>query len=201
MSLTVDYFFAPQSPWACLGHDRFVAMARRYGAAVRVKPMDLGGQVFPISGGLPLAQRPLQRQKYRLVELERWSRWLGIPIHIKPRFFPVAGDPAALLITAVDQAAGSDAALDLSGRVLRACWLQERDIASAETLAALLAEAGLSADLLEASRADAARAAYQRNTHEAIAADVFGAPSYVIEGEIFWGQDRLDFVERRLASG
>jgi 2-hydroxychromene-2-carboxylate isomerase len=201
MSTTVDYYFAPQSPWACLGHERFVALARRHGATVRVKPVDLGGKVFPVSGGLPLAQRPLQRQKYRLVELERWSRQLGVPIHIKPKFFPVAGDPAALLIIAADAAAGTAAALDLSGRILRACWIEERDIASAATLAALLADAGLDSGLLQAAGSELTRARYERHTQEAIAADVFGAPSYVIGGEIFWGQDRLDFVERRLASG
>jgi carboxymethylenebutenolidase len=201
MSLVVDYFFAPQSPWTYLGHERLRAMAQRHGALVRVKPIDLGGQVFPVSGGLPLAQRPLQRQKYRLVELERFSKWLGMPLNLRPRFFPVAGDAAALLIVATDLAHGADAAMDLTGRVLRAVWAEERDIADAAVLAALLTEAGLPATLLEASRAEAARSRYDAYTQEAIAADVFGAPSYVIDGEIFWGQDRLDFVERRLAQG
>jgi carboxymethylenebutenolidase len=85
--------------------------------------------------------------------------------------------------------------------VLRAVWAEERDIADAATLAALLAEAGLPAALLDSARGDAARARYDAHTQEAIAGGVFGAPSYVIEGEIFWGQDRLDFVERRLARG
>jgi carboxymethylenebutenolidase len=201
MPLAVDYFFAPQSPWTWLGHDRFRALARRHGAVVRVKPIDLGGQVFPVSGGLPLGQRPLQRRKYRLLELARFSQSLAMPLNLEPRFFPVAGDPAALLIIATDLAHGSDAAMGLAGRVLRAVWVEERDIADAATLAALLAEAGLPASLLEASRGEPARQRYDACTREAIAADVFGAPSYVIEGEIFWGQDRLDFVERRLARG
>jgi len=201
MSVVVDYYFAPQSPWAYLGHDRLAAMLRRHGATVRVKPIDLGGKVFPVSGGLPLAQRARQRQQYRLVELARFSRWLGLPLNVKPRFFPVAGDPAALLIVATDQALGSEAAMDLTGRVLRAVWAEERDIADPATLAAVLDEAGLPATLLEASRGDAARGRYEANTQEAIDADVFGAPSVVIGGEIFWGQDRLDFVERRLAAG
>jgi 2-hydroxychromene-2-carboxylate isomerase len=201
MPLAVDYYLAPQSPWAYLGHERFAQVARRHGAAVRVRPIDLGGRVFPVSGGLPLAQRPAQRQAYRLVELERFSRWLGLPLNLKPRHFPVAGDPAALLIVATDLGHGSEAAMDLTGRVLRAVWAEERDIADAATLAALLAEAGLPASLLEASRAGPARARYDASTQEAIDAGVFGAPSYVIAGEIFWGQDRLDFVERRLAAG
>ena len=98
----------------------------------------------------------------------------------------------------VDQADGSAAALALAGRVLAAVWVQERDIASADTLAALLAECGLPAARLEASRDAAVQALYQRHTDAAIAGGVFGSPSYVVDGEIFWGQDRLDLLERRL---
>jgi energy-coupling factor transporter ATP-binding protein EcfA2 len=94
---------------------------------------------------------------------------------------------------------GSDAAMALSGRVMAAVWVEERDIASAATLAALLAEAGLDAARLEDSRSPAVQQRYADDTQRAIELGVFGAPSYVIDGEIFWGQDRLDFVERRLA--
>lgn len=201
MTTTIDYFLAPQSPWAYLGHRRFVDIARRAGATVRVRPMDLGAKVFPVSGGVPLPQRAPQRQAYRLVELERFRRFLGMPMNVKPRFFPVAADPGARLIVAADQALGADAALDLAGRILAACWAEERDIASADTLAAILAEAGLDTALLAASTTPAVQAAYEAHTQAAIEAGVFGAPSYVIDGEIFWGQDRLDFVARRLLLG
>ena len=86
MSHSVDYYFAPQSPWAYLGHQRFQNILKKSGAAVRVMPFDLGGKVFPISGGLPLGQRAPQRQAYRLTELERFSKWLGAPLHLKPTF-------------------------------------------------------------------------------------------------------------------
>jgi 2-hydroxychromene-2-carboxylate isomerase len=198
MPVSVDYYFAPQSPWSYLGHARFVQLARQAGADVRVLPADYG-QIFPVSGGLPLAKRAPQRQAYRLVELKRFADWLDLPLNLQPKFFPVAADPAARLIVAVDQADGSDAAMAFSGRVFAACWAQERDIADAETLAALLAEAGLPAGRLPAASTPAVRQRYEANTAQAIAAGVFGAPSYVIDGEIFWGQDRLDFVARRLA--
>lgn len=201
MAAVIDYYFAPQSPWTYLGHERLVRIAEAAGAAVRVLPIDLGGKVFPVSGGLPLAQRPAQRQAYRLVELQRFKEAVGLPLNIKPKHFPVLGDDAARLIIAVDLADGSAAALALAGRVLAAVWAEDRDIASAVTLAELVAIAGLPAARLAASQAESVQATYERYTQQAIAANVFGAPSYVIDGEIFWGQDRLDHVERRLAAG
>jgi carboxymethylenebutenolidase len=194
---TVDYYLAPQSPWTYLGHDRFVQMAADAGATVRVKPADIG-QVFAVSGGLPLAKRPAQRQAYRLVELARWRDFLGLPLHVQPRFFPVPGDDAARLIIAVDLADGSAAALKIAGALMAAVWAQQRDIADAATRAALLAECGLPAARAADASAPEVQATYERNTQEAIAAQVFGAPSYVLGGEIFWGQDRLDFLQRRL---
>jgi 2-hydroxychromene-2-carboxylate isomerase len=198
--VTIDYYISPQSPWTYLGHTRFVQLARDAGAPVRLLPADFA-KVFSVSGGLPLPQRAPQRQAYRLVELRRFSEHLGLPLNLQPTYFPVAGDPSAKLLVAVEQADGADAALDLAGRVFAACWVQQRDIADAATLAGLLAEAGLPAARLAASNEAPALARYAANTEQAIAAGVFGAPSYVVDGEIFWGQDRLDFLARRLRAG
>ncbi len=201
MALTIDYYLAPQSPWAYLGHRRLVDMARAAGATINVLPMDLGGQVFPVSGGLPLAKRAPQRVAYRLVELRRFSEWLGLPMHIQPKFFPVPGDKSALLILAVASQRGSDAALAITEAVLSAVWAEQRNIDDEATLAALLDERALPADALALSKTAAIADRYQAATRAAIDAGVFGAPSYVIDGEVFWGQDRLDFVERRLLRG
>jgi carboxymethylenebutenolidase len=198
LSLTVDYYFAPQSPWAYLGHARFQRIAREAGAQVRVMPIDLGGRVFPVSGGLPLAKRAPQRQAYRLLELERFARWLQVPIHLHPRFFPVQGDDAARFIIAVDQHDGADAAMALAGEVLSACWAQEMNISDEATLAGVLERCGLPAQRIEDGHSQAAQLRYEADTQRAVDAGVFGAPSYVVDGEIFWGQDRLDFLERRL---
>ena len=198
MSHTIDYYFPPQSPWAYLGHARFVALARASGATVRVLPADFG-QVFAASGGLPLGKRAPQRQAYRLVELRRFADHLQMPIHVQPRFFPVQGDDAARLIIAVDEADGADAALGLAGAVLTAVWAEQRDIADPAVLAQLLAEQGLDAARLEQSREPATARRYEAHTRAAIDAGVFGGPSYCVNGEIFWGQDRLDFLQRRLA--
>jgi 2-hydroxychromene-2-carboxylate isomerase len=198
LGIRIDYYFTPQSPWTYLGHQRFVDMAQAAGATVRVLPVDFG-KVFPLSGGLPLGQRAPQRQAYRLVELQRFSEHLQMPLNRQPKFFPVGGDPAARLITAVDQHDGSTAALALAGAIFRAVWAEERDIASDEVLAAiLLANGGDSARMAQA-KAPEIQQLYEANTQEAINAGVFGAPSYVVGGEIFWGQDRLDYLERKLA--
>jgi 2-hydroxychromene-2-carboxylate isomerase len=199
MTKIIDYYLAPQSPWTYLGHERFVRLAAQAGATVNVLPVDLGGKIFPVSGGLPLGQRPPQRQAYRLLELARWRDFLQMPLNIKPRYFPVPGDDAARLIIAVDQADGSAAALKLAGAVLAAVWAQERDIANADTRAELLAECGLSAQRAADAQTPVVQATYEQYSQRAIGAGVFGAPSYVVEGEIHWGQDRLDFVQRRLA--
>ena len=199
MGRTVDYYFAPQSPWAYLGHQRLAEIVQRTGAAVRVMPIDLGGKVFPISGGLPLGQRAPQRQAYRLVELQRYSKFLNVPLNLKPKYFPVGGDDAARLIIAADLVHGAAAAMAIAGGILAACWAQERNMADDKVLAELLHEQNLSANLLEQSHSQAVQVRYDTYTQAAIDAGVFGAPSYVVEGEIFWGQDRLDFVERALA--
>ena len=200
MGKTVEYYFSPISPWSYLGHQRFDDLARRYGATVSVKPTDLG-KVFPVSGGLPLAKRAPQRQAYRMVELKRFRDYLKLPLTLQPKYFPAPADLAAQLIIAAGHAGGADAAMRLAGAVLRGCWAEERNIADAETLRMICAEQKLDASsLFAAAQADAAKAEYERNTQDAIARGVFGAPSYVVEGEIFWGQDRLDFVERALAA-
>lgn len=196
-AIAVDYYFAPVSPWTYLGHARFARIVRETGVVVHVKPMDLGA-IFPISGGLPLGQRAPQRQAYRLQELRRFSTWLGVPLNLQPAHFPVNGDAAARLIIAADEAQGTGAALDLTGRIGSAIWAEQRNVAEPAVLQALLGEAGLDAALLHRADAPEIAARYAACTQQAVDAGVFGAPSYVIDGELFWGQDRLDFVERRL---
>jgi 2-hydroxychromene-2-carboxylate isomerase len=201
MPATVQYYFAPHSPWTYLGHLRFWDIARQRGARIEVLPVDLGGKVFPISGGLPLGKRAPQRQAYRLVELKRFSEHLHAPLNLQPKYFPVAADDAARLIIAVDLHDGTDAAMHITDAVLRAVWVEERNIADEAVLSALLKERELPARRLEDAHSQAVSVRYEANTARAIDAGVFGAPSYVVDGEIFWGQDRLDFLDRRLARG
>jgi 2-hydroxychromene-2-carboxylate isomerase len=180
----VDYYLTPSSPWTYLGHARFAEIARRHGAQVNVKPVDFG-VIFPQSGGLPLAKRAPQRQAYRLMELKRWKEHLGVPIVIQPKFFPVDATQAACLIAA----APAEKRMALAGDLLSALWKDDRNLADAAVLDEIGGRHGVRAG---------DKAAYEAFTQEALARNVFGAPSYVIGDEIFWGQDRLEFVERAL---
>ena len=198
MTKLIDYYFTPISPFTYLGHDRLVAIARKHGATIAVKAINLG-DVFPVSGGLPLSKRAPQRQAYRLVELRRWSEYLNMPINVQPRFFPVNGDLAAAWILAA-QEQGIAQALALTGAVGRAIWEQERDVAAESTLTDIASELGLDAVTLGRRAATTEIVArYKALTQEAIDRQVFGAPTYVYRDELFWGQDRLDFLDRALA--
>jgi 2-hydroxychromene-2-carboxylate isomerase len=199
MPKTVDYYFAPQSPYAYLGHARLVSIASKHGAQIDLRPCDIG-KIFNLSGGLPLAKRAPQRQAYRMTELARWQRFLGLPMNLQPKYFPVPGDDAARLIIATQIAHGTDAALALTGAVMAAVWADEKNIADTDTLAALANALDFDgAALVKSAQTPSVQAQYDANTDAAIAANVFGAPWYVVDGEGFWGQDRLDFVERALA--
>jgi 2-hydroxychromene-2-carboxylate isomerase len=197
MSHTIDYYFAAQSPWAYLGHQRIWRLATQAGATLRVMPVDFG-QVFAVSGGLPLGKRAPQRQKYRLLELARFSQALQMPLNVEPQFFPVAGDDASRVIIAVDQQHGTQAAMAYTEAVFNAVWAQQRNIADAHVLAELLQECGLEASCLTNAHTPQVQAIYAQNTQHAVDEHLFGAPSYVVDGEMFWGQDRLDFVARKL---
>lgn len=199
MSKVVDYFMTPVSPWTYLGHERFRAICARQGAQVHLRVMDLG-KVFPASGGVPLKDRAPQRRAYRLVELRRWRDFLGIPLTVEPKFFPVPAEGPATAVLAILERHGTDVALDVAGDVMRAIWAEERNVGDAATLVELLTKRGLDATaLLAHARSAEVAARYIQNSQEAIARGVFGSPTFVYQDELFWGQDRLDFLERALA--
>jgi len=194
---TVDYYFSPMSPWSYLGHSRFADIAQRHGAGINVKPVDYG-KIFPLSGGLPLAKRAPQRQAYRFVELKRWQKFLQVPLTLEPKHFPFDTNLAARLIIAAD-GKGTGNAMRLAGAILKACWSENRNMADEVELAQVSQEQGLEPrGLIAAAKTDETQARYDALTAEAIELHVFGAPTYVYNKELFWGQDRLEFLERAL---
>jgi len=194
-----DYFFVCVSPWTYLGHARFLSIARAHQIEVRVKPVHLG-EIFPLSGGLPLAKRAPQRQAYRLVELERWRARTGLPLRLHPKYFPADDRTAARCVIAADQIEGPLIALRLVGALLRLVWAEDGDIANLGSLHQTLTAEGLNADrLLAEAETPQVHAQYAAYTREAVDAQVFGVPWYRFEGVPYWGQDRLDFLEEAFA--
>jgi 2-hydroxychromene-2-carboxylate isomerase len=196
MAKTVDYYLSLISPYAYLGGQRLAEITARYGAHVNVYPIQLA-KVFPVSGGLPLPKRAKQRQDYRLAELERWRKHLGMPLNLQPKYFPADETLAARMVIAARRS--GENALALSNAILKAVWADEEDIARPETLRAVSAALGLDGESLLGAAGDPEIAGiYDADTDNAIDLGVFGSPTYVIDGELFWGQDRHDFVERKL---
>jgi 2-hydroxychromene-2-carboxylate isomerase len=201
MALHIDYYVSLNSPWTHLGAARIEAMAMASNATMRIYPVDFG-TIFAASGGLPLPKRSPQRQAYRLQELARWRDHLGIPIHVQPKFFPAAEMPSAGCVIALRETVGDQPAIKLAHRILRAVWQDEKNPGDLAVLAELIAETGQDPDQVIKLGSDP-KWAERRAADGQAALDrgVFGAPSYVIGDEIFWGQDRLEFVQRRLARG
>jgi 2-hydroxychromene-2-carboxylate isomerase len=198
MAVTIDYYLSLNSPWTYMGSALFGEIAKRNGATVNVKPARFG-PIFEKTGGLPLPKRSPERQAYRLVELKRWREVRNIPLTVQPKYFPSDDSQATRLVIAA-KLAGKDAHR-LSLELGRALWEQEESLADAAATSAAATRAGLDAAALRASGPSDAELdkLYDQYTLEALAAGVFGAPSYVLSsGEIFWGQDRLELLERAL---
>jgi 2-hydroxychromene-2-carboxylate isomerase len=195
---TCEYYFAPQSPYTYLGHRRFAAIAKKHNLQVNIKPIDLH-KIFTVSGGIALVKRSMQRQAYRLEELKRWSNFLSLPLHLQPKYFPVNGDAAARYIITTEEIAGHGAAMDIAEDIMRSVWVHDEDIANPDSLIKLANARdhdGLAILNLSATAEVAGK--YDLYTDEAIRANVFGSPWYIIEGANYWGQDRMDFIERDL---
>jgi 2-hydroxychromene-2-carboxylate isomerase len=195
----VDYYFSLPSPWAYIGHKLFGQLAKSYDLKVNYKPVVLV-DLFSETGGLPLGKRHPARQRYRMLELQRWREKRGLNFHLQPKNWPFDARLADGVVIAA-LAAGLDPDLFLQ-RAFAAIWEDERNLADADTIAAIAEEAGLPGrQLVERSKSDETGAAYEQNRRDALAADVFGSPAYVLNGEVFWGQDRLELLEDALKSG
>ncbi len=205
----LDCFYSLSSPWAYLGDPQLQDIVRRHRVTLVFKPFDFQ-MVVPHTGGIPLKTRPEARRTYHALELARWSERLGLPLNLAPAHYPKTAPtdpnwnkyPGWMVIAAqheADRGRGRHA-FDLSHALLRALWAEERNTADAATRVQIANEAGYEGPaLLALESAAETRAAYEANSQEAIALGIFGAPTFIFEGERFWGQDRLDFVDRALA--
>ena len=199
MSATIDYYFTSASPFTYLGHQTLRAVAEKHGADVTVKPINLAG-VWEISGAVMPGKRPPVRQRARLIELQRIADFRGMPINPKPKHFPT--DPTLADHTVIALVEAGHDPLGYMERVFAALWADDEDIADEAVLKHHLEAEGVdAAAILSAAKGDSAAAKRTQNTKDAIAADVVGAPAYVLNGEAFWGQDRVEYLDHALASG
>ena len=199
MSRQVDHYFSFSSPWAYIGHKAFRDVVETYGLKVNHKPVILF-DLFSETGGLPLIKRHPVRQRYRMVELQRWRDKRGLSFHFQPKHVPFNARLAdGVVIAAIELGLDPDPFLR---RAFPAVWEDELNLADPATVAKIADDAGLpGGKLVERSSSEEISAAYETNRQDAITADVFGSPVYVLDGEVFWGQDRIELLADALKSG
>lgn len=199
MAERIDYFFSLVSPWAYMGHAPFMDIVRRYGLQVEYRPVPLG-KVFAETGGLPLGKRAPARQRYRILEMQRWREKRGVDFHLRPKNWPFDGTLSDCFVIAMITA-GHDPDPFLR-RAFEAVWQDDLSLADEGNLTRIAGEQNLpAAELLAAARGEPVLARYEQNYHDAVAMDAVGSPVYVRDGEAFWGQDRLDLFEDAVKSG
>lgn len=197
MKPSIEYFYSHLSPYAYLGHNTLRRLADQYECTIQYRPVNLMA-VFEATGGLPLGQRDPARLSYRVVELKRWREERNLPLNIVPKAMPT--NPAlsdCMAIAIVDR--GGDPG-DFSQKVFQAFWADDQDLADKAVLASLLKDVGEDVDYVFANMGTAEKV-YEKNTADAIQRGIVGAPGYVLNGEPFWGQDRLAMLENAIASG
>lgn len=193
---TVEYFYWINSDWAYLGHDRLRELASKHGATIIYKPVQLL-KVYAQTGGIILKKRSMERQAYRILELRRWSEFLGMPVVAEPKH--AASDQLASCLVIAAMRAGHSPH-ELSNYIFRAKWVDDLDHSNPELLIELANRSGMDGKaLMAAAVAPEIKEELDRNTDEAISRGVFGSPAYFVEGEHFWGQDRLEWVDRALS--
>lgn len=199
MTASVDYYFSMVSPWAYIGHDTFHDMVGRHGATVNYRPVALL-EAFDRTNTPRLPDRHQTRKDYRMLELQRWREKRGLSFNLQPTHWPFPFETADRMVIAACQAG-----LDPSGFmkiVFKGAWEEQRNMSEEAELTAAADAAGLSgAELLEAAKSDATAEAYRANTEALLEAGGFGAPTWFLNGEMFWGQDRIDLLEDAVASG
>jgi 2-hydroxychromene-2-carboxylate isomerase len=198
MTRKLQVYFSLLSPWAYIGHGVLQGLAAKHSLKVDYRPVALS-QVFPESGGLPLPKRHPSRQKYRMLELQRWREKRGLDFHLHPQFWPFDPAPGDRIVCAM-QLGGADPS-KFVGAAFSGIFENQRNLADKSVLSAMLEENNYAPDWLERGESGEAEIQYQLNLAEALQSGVFGSPSYVLDGEVFWGQDRLELLDEALTSG
>jgi 2-hydroxychromene-2-carboxylate isomerase len=191
----LEFFYDYGSPYSYLANSRLPALAARTGSELAYRPMLLGG-VFKATGNRsPAAETIEAKRRYGAVELSRWVAHLGVPFQMNPHF-PI---DTLRLMRAAHAAQAQGVFVAFHAAVYPAFWALGENLGDESVVARVLGEAGLdAAAILAAASADAAKTALRATTDEAVARGAFGAPTFFVGDEMFFGNDRLDFVERAL---
>lgn len=193
----IDYFFATLSPYTYLAGTRLEEIAAKHGATITYKPCDVIA-LFNRTGGTPPKDRHPNRQMHRAQELPRQAKKLGLPLNLKPAFWPTNAAPSSYAIIAAQNAGGGDLG-QLVHAMLRAVWAEEKDIAQDDVIRACLQEAGFDPDLANSGLLEGAET-YAANLEEAVERGAFGAPFYITDtDQRFWGQDKLEDLDLHLS--
>ncbi len=192
----IDYYFATLSPFTYLSGTRPAEIAKKHGATITYKPLDIMA-LFARTGGTPPKDRHPNRQAYRLQDMARRSKLLDAPLNLKPAFWPTNGAPSSYAIIAAQNTGGDVAALVKAFGA--ACWADERDISQDDVVRDCLEKAGFDPDLADKDMVTSADT-FAKNLEDAISAGAFGAPFFITDsGECFWGEDRIDDLDAYLA--
>ena len=195
MKKQVFYFHSLSSPWAYMGWPKFRALIAKHDLDVVVRPT----RIVPPNGGIPLRSRPEARQRYHEVELDRWRKRLNMPLVLRPKHYPTQNEFSARMVIAADKL-GWDA-LALSHALLHALWSEEKDVMNADVRVAVANSLGLNgAKLLAMQDTPEIMAAWKASEQEAAERGVFGTPTWIYKDTLYWGQDRLDFLDEALSA-
>ncbi|MEM8591577.1 MAG: 2-hydroxychromene-2-carboxylate isomerase [Pseudomonadota bacterium] len=194
----IDYYFATISPYTYLAGTRMEAVAKKHGATVTYKPLDII-TLFSRTGGTAPKDRHPARQEYRAQELVRQAERLGMPFNLQPAHWPTNPAPSSYAFIAASKAGGGDLG-ELAASFTRACWAEEKDVAQDDVIRDCLSSAGFDAALADSGMLQGAEI-YTQNLEDAVNAGAFGAPFYITDdGARFWGQDRIDDLDRHLST-
>jgi len=191
--LAIEYYLSVVSPWSYLGHKRFCDIARDNSAEILYLPID-SSILFAKTGGLALKDRSPQRKRYRMQELRRWRSRLELELNLEPQYFPTDSNLASRVIIGAIEA-GHDVA-ELVYELMRTVWVREEDVSETSVVIGAIERSGGSVDdLLAAANHSNVQDIIIENSEQAVSKGVFGVPSYVVGEEVFWGQDRLEFLD------
>ena len=197
MKESIKFYMVPISPWTYLGMPRLKTLSKKYNVSIKIKPIDLF-YIYRKLGTKIVADRPSAIQKNRISELKRWGKLLNIKLNVKPKYFPVNTDKACKLLLAADHINDKDKTFDLAYTLAKAMWAENQDLNDYKTLKKILAKLGYEKKIFEFIKNEKINNAYKQNTKEAFKNNVFGVPTFIYKNKLFWGQDRLFFLEEEI---